>query len=81
MDSPQDIQGDQLNMAVYFLEPCKKRLFLCTLLYTRVLESGQDTKQTKNKRPCLTGHPVEENIQRQAHIFTILTFFSENSNI
>ena len=51
------LQGDQLNMAVFFLVPCIKGLFQYTLLYTCILNKSlfQGIRKT---RSCLIGHPV-----------------------
>ena len=47
------IQGDQLNMAVFFLEPCFKWLVQCTALFSLRVYTGQ---VTFSKVPDKHGH-------------------------
>ena len=56
-----------------FLAPCKKCLGQCTLLYTRTLEKSL-LQGTRNRRSCITGHPVCETCHKFGHPALTLSF-------
>ena len=60
LDSPRVVQPNHINMAVLFLY----LITMLTLLYSSVHCTSHVLQGTINTRPCMTGHPVDnENIQ------------------
>ena len=71
MDGPAQVQGDQLNVAVFFQYPVKS---VCLMLLCREAYTGKVTlyKIPKKTLPCLTGHPVNTGFQNGMEIISLV---------